>query len=52
MGRDNFHYTRLLKVPSNLAFYTSRDSAATAALGNILQCLTTLIVKNFFLALI
>ena len=27
----------------------SRDEASTGSLGNIVQCLTTLIVKNFFL---
>jgi len=25
MGRDTFHWTRLLKAPSNLALNTSRD---------------------------
>jgi len=39
----------LLKAPSNLALDTAREGAATASLGNLCQCLTTLIVKNFFL---
>jgi len=49
MGRDTFHYTRLLEAPSNLALNTAREGAATASLGNLCQCLTTLRVKNFFL---
>jgi len=50
MGRDTFHQTRLLKVPSNPASSTSREEgASTASLGNLLQCLTILTVKNFFL---
>jgi len=49
MGRDTFHQTRLLKAPCNLASNTSREGAATASLGNLFQCLTTLPVKNFFL---
>jgi len=36
-------------VPSNLALNTARQGAATASLGNLFQCLTTLTVKNFFL---
>jgi len=42
MGRDTFHWTRVLKVPSNLALNTSREGAATASLGKLSQCLTTL----------
>jgi len=41
--------TRLLKATSNLALNTAREGAPTASLGNLCQCLTTLIVKNFFL---
>lgn len=33
MGRDIFHYTRILKVPSILALNTSKDRASTASLG-------------------
>ncbi|KAK4826701.1 hypothetical protein QYF61_010916 [Mycteria americana] len=40
---------RLLKAPSNLALNISRDGASTTSLGNLVQCLSTLIVKNFFL---
>jgi len=43
------HQTRLLKAPSSLALNTAREGAATASLGNLCQCLTTLVVKNFFL---
>jgi len=48
MGRDTFHWARLLKAPSNLALNTAREGAATASLGNLCQGLTTLTVKNFF----
>ncbi|KAK4829612.1 hypothetical protein QYF61_005739 [Mycteria americana] len=43
------HFQRLLKAPSNLALNTSKDGASTTSLGNLFQCLTTLIGKNFFL---
>ena len=49
MGRDTFHYTRLLKVPFNLALNASRQGTSTASLGNLFQCLTTLIVKTLFI---
>jgi len=49
MSRDVFHQTRLLRAPSNLALNTAREGAATASLGNLGQCFTTLMVKNFFL---
>jgi len=39
----------LLKAPSSLALNTAREGAPTAALGSLLQCLTTLAVKDFFL---
>jgi len=45
MSRDIFHQTRLLR--SNLALNTAREGAATASLGNLFQCFTTLMVKNF-----
>jgi len=38
-----------LRAPSNLALNTSREEAATASLGNLCQCFTILMVKNFFL---
>jgi len=49
VSRDIFNYTRLLRAPSNLALNVSRDGDSTTSLGNIFQCFTTLIVKNFFL---
>jgi len=49
MGRDTFHWTRLLKAPSNVALNTSREGAAITALGNLFQTLTSLTVKDFFL---
>jgi len=49
MSRDIFHYTRLLRAPSSLALNTSREGASTASLGNLFQCFTTIMVKNFFL---
>jgi len=39
----------LLEAPSNLALNTAREGASTASLGNLFQCLTTPILKNFFL---
>ena len=49
MGRDTFQQTKLLKAPPNLALNTSREGESTASLGNLCQCLTTIMVKNFFL---
>jgi len=49
MGRDTFHYTTLLKARSNPPFNTAREGAPRAPLGNLVQCLTTLTVKHFFL---
>ncbi|KAK4811172.1 hypothetical protein QYF61_019803 [Mycteria americana] len=37
---------RLLKAPSNLTLNTSNDGASTTSLGNLFQCLTTLILKT------
>jgi len=42
MSRDIFHQLRLLKAASNLALNPAREGAATASLGNLGQCLTTL----------
>ena len=45
-------YLQLGQVAWNLVqlhLEISRDRASTTALGNLCQCLTTLIVKNFFL---
>ncbi|KAK4812466.1 LOW QUALITY PROTEIN: hypothetical protein QYF61_026459 [Mycteria americana] len=48
-SRDSFNQIRLLRARSNLTLNVARDGASTASLGNLGQCLTTLIVKNFFL---
>jgi len=49
MSRGIFYQPRVLRAPSNLGLNTAREGAATAALGNLPQCFTTLMVKNFFL---
>jgi len=49
MSRHTFHWTRLLRAPSNLALNSSREGTATASLGSLFQCLITLIVKKLFL---
>lgn len=49
VGRDVFHYPRLLRDPSGLAINTSRDRTATGSLSNMCQCLTGLTEKNFLL---
>ncbi|KAK4808555.1 hypothetical protein QYF61_009858 [Mycteria americana] len=48
-GTFTGHLIRLLRALSNLTWNVSRDGASTTSLGNLFQCLTTLIVKNFFL---
>lgn len=47
IGKDIFHYTSLLKAPSNPALTISRESPAV--LGNLFQGLTTLTDMNFSL---
>ncbi|KAK4827897.1 hypothetical protein QYF61_022320 [Mycteria americana] len=49
MSRDIFNQSRLLRAPSNLTLKVSRDGASTTSLGNLCQCFTTFIIKNFFL---
>ena len=49
MGRDSFHYPRLLKAPSNMALNASKEGISIISPGNLFQYLTTLIVKNFLL---
>jgi len=49
MGSGPFHQTWVLKAPSNLTLNTTREGAATPSLGNLVQGLTTLRGKNFFL---
>ena len=46
-GRLQCH--QVLRAPSSLTLSVSRDRASTSSLGNLCQCLTTLIVKNVFL---
>ncbi|KAK4824741.1 hypothetical protein QYF61_018213 [Mycteria americana] len=48
MHRVHIIYTkiRLLKAPSSLTLNVSRDRASTTSLGNLFQCLTTLIFKT------
>ena len=43
------HQTRLPRATSSLALNAPGDGALTASLGNLLQCVTTLWVKNFLL---
>ena len=49
MSRDPFQQPRVLRAPSNLALNPAREEAATASLGSLGQCFTTLMGKNFFL---
>jgi len=50
MNRDICCYIRLLKAPSNLILNVSRGGASiTSHCVPVFQCLTTLIVKIFFL---
>ena len=49
MNRDSYSYIMLLRGLSSLTLNASIDEASTASLGNLLQCLTTLTVKNVFL---
>ena len=49
MNRDTYISVRLLKALSSLILNVSKDRASTTSLGNLFQCLTTLIVKNFFI---
>ncbi|RMB92089.1 hypothetical protein DUI87_31618 [Hirundo rustica rustica] len=48
MGRDTFHYSRLLRALSNLALGTSKTGAATDFLGTLCQGLTTLTGQDLF----
>ncbi|KAK4807110.1 hypothetical protein QYF61_018451 [Mycteria americana] len=40
---------QVAQSPDKLTLTVSRDGASTTSLGNLFQCFTTLIVKNFFL---
>lgn len=44
MGRDTFHYPRLLPAPSNPALDASRNGDATGSLGDPCQGLTILLI--------
>ena len=46
-GQPQLH--QVLRAPSSLTLGVSRDGAPTTSPGNLCQCLTTLIVKAFFL---
>jgi len=41
----------MFRASSSLTLDVSRNGASTTSLGNLCQCLTTLIVKIFFLSL-
>jgi len=43
-------YIGSFRAPYNLTWNVSRDGASTTSLGNLLQCFTTLMLKNFFQA--
>lgn len=43
------HWIRLPRTSSNLVLNTFRYGASTASLGNLFQCLSILIAKNFLL---
>lgn len=47
--QGHLHLIKAARMPSSVALSTSRDGAATATLGNLFQCPTTLIVNNFLL---
>ena len=49
MIRDICSLIRLLRVLSSLTLNISKDGTSTTTLGNMFQCLITLIAKNFFL---
>jgi len=48
MNRNTYSTTRLLRVPSNLAFNVSSNRVSTTSLGNLCQCFTTFIAKKLF----
>ena len=49
MNRDAYNYIKLLRALSSLAWNVFRDGASTITLGNLFQCLITLIIKDYFL---
>ena len=48
-GQGHLSPIRLLKALSSLTLNTSKDWTSTTSPDNLFQCLTTLIIKNFFL---
>ena len=46
--QGHLRLSQVLRAPSSLALKVSRDGASATSLGNLCQCLTTLIVKYFF----
>ncbi|KAK4816953.1 hypothetical protein QYF61_025776, partial [Mycteria americana] len=48
MSRDIFNQIRLLRAPSNLTLNVSRDGASATSLGNLFQCLTTLMAATWY----
>jgi len=48
-GQGHLPLGQVARSPINLALTISREGACTASLADLLQCLTTLTVKNFFL---
>ena len=49
MSSDVFNQIRLLRALSDLTMNIARDGASTTSLGNLCQCLATLIIEKFFL---
>lgn len=49
VSREIFHLTGLLRASSNLTLNTTMYWASTASLSNLFNCLSALMVKNFFL---
>lgn len=48
-NKETYSCIRLLRAASNLTWSVFSDGASTTSLGTLSQCLTTLIVRNFFL---
>ena len=46
MNRDAYNYIKLLRALSSLAWNVFRDGASTITLGNLFQCLITLLEKK------
>lgn len=46
MDRDIFHEVGVLKIQCNLTVNTSNDGTSLSLLNNLVQCLTTVIIKE------